>query len=74
MTDFKLSSMEVGMFFAIWPLFYIPASIAVQFIPVYAEKRAIIILSTMLSSIAFLFVGPSQLLGLPDNLLIMGVG
>ena len=29
LTEFSLTSMQIGFFFAIWPIFYIPASIAV---------------------------------------------
>ena len=33
LVDFDLNSMQIGLFFAIWPVFYIPASIAVQYVP-----------------------------------------
>ena len=29
LVDFELSSLQIGLFFAIWPVFYIPASVLV---------------------------------------------
>ena len=55
-------------------MFYIPASLLVQYLPRKVSKRVTIITSTLLTGIAFLLAGPSQLLGLPDSLALMGVG
>ena len=59
LAEFNLTQLQIGSFFAIWPVFYIPASIAVQFVPNYIEKRVTIILSAIMSGVAFIFVGPS---------------
>ena len=55
-------------------MFYIPSSILVQYVPNYIEKRVTIILSALMSCVAFIFVGPSIVLELPNSLVLMGVG
>ena len=74
LVEFNLSQLQIGFFFGIWPVFYIPASIAVQFVPSYIEKRVTIILSAIMSGVAFIFVGPSQMLDFPNTLLLMAIG
>ena len=74
LVDFDLTSMQIGLFFAIWPVFYIPASIGVQYFPKSIDKRVTIILSALMSGVAFIFVGPSVMCGLPDSLVVMGIG
>lgn len=59
LVDFDLTTMQIGFFFAIWPVFYIPSSIAVQYFSYKVDKRVTIILSAIASSIAFILVGPS---------------
>ena len=72
--EFNLSSMQIGLFFAIWPIFYIPSSIAIQYVPRWVDKRFTIILASFLTFVAFIFVGPSEIFNLPNSLLIMGIG
>ena len=72
--DFDLTSMQIGLFFAIWPVFYIPASITVQYVPRWIDKRVTIILSAFMSGIAFIFVGPSEMFNFPNTLVFMGIG
>ena len=74
LVEFNLTQLQIGYFFAIWPIFYIPASILVQFVPQYVEKQVTIILSAIMSGVAFIYVGPSQLLGFSNSLVLMGVG
>lgn len=57
--DFDLSPMQVGLFFAISPIFYIPSSILVCYLPKWIDKRFTIIMATALSGVAFVFAGPS---------------
>ena len=71
---FDLSSMQIGLFFAIFPIFYIPASVIVQFMPRRIEKRVTIIFAAFLSGVGYIFVGPSDLFNFPDSLVLMGVG
>ena len=66
--------MQIGLFFAIWPMFYIPSSIAIQYVPRWVDKRFTIILASFLTFVAFIFVGPSEIFSLPNSLLIMGIG
>ena len=74
LVEFNLNTMQIGWFFALWPIFYIPASILVQYVPNYIEKRVTIILSALMSCVAFIFVGPSMILELPNSLVLMGLG
>jgi hypothetical protein len=74
LVQFKLSAVEIGIFFAICPMFYISGSMMVQFIPKQIERRLTITIATVLSFICFLFVGPSEVLRMPDSLLIMAIG
>jgi MFS family permease len=59
LTDFNLTQMEIGMFFAICPVFYITGSLLVQLIPKQVERRLTIVVFSLLNFICFLFVGPS---------------
>lgn len=45
-----------------------------QYFPKSIDKRVTIILSALMSGVAFIFVGPSVMCGLPDSLVIMGIG
>lgn len=74
LVEFDLSSMQIGFFFAIWPVFYIPSSIGVQCLPARIDRRVIIIVSAFFTAIAFIFVGPSEVFGLPNSLVLMGIG
>ena len=74
LVEFDLSSMQIGLFFATWPGFYIPASIGVQYFPQRIDKRVTIILSAFMTTIAFVFVGPSEIFNFPNSLVLMGVG
>ena len=72
--DFNLNAIEIGIFFAIWAIFYIPSSIAVQFLPRKISKRVTIITSSALCGLGFLLFGPSRVLGMPDSLVVLGIG
>lgn len=72
--EFDLGTMQIGLFFAIWPIFYIPSSIAIQYVPGWVDKRFTIIIASFLTFVAFIFVGPSELFNLPNSLVIMGIG
>ena len=72
--DFNLTAIEIGMFFAIWAIFYIPSSILVQFLPRKISKRVTIITSSFLCGLGFLLFGPSRVLCMPDSLIILGIG
>ena len=85
LNDFSLSSLSRGLFFAVLPCFYIPASLMIQYVPSKVEKRAIIISSMAGLFVAFLFVGPSlvsalddakvmQVFGLPQTIYLMVLG
>ena len=71
---FALNQLEIGLFFTILPVFYIPTSILVQFIPRGVEKRAILIFASAFSFVVNICVGPSTLFNFPNTLVIMGIG
>ena len=62
------------MFFAVEPIFYILASISIQYFPKQIEKRLIIMVASVVSFLGFTLVGPSVVMGLPDSLLLMTFG
>ena len=66
--------MQIGLFFSIYPVIGLPVSLLVKYVPKKIERRVSLILSFVLSSFAFLCVGPSTLLKFPDSLLLMGIG
>lgn len=72
--EFNLSQSEVGLFFAILPVFYIFASVLVANIPTYVNKHATMIVGCWTMGIGCFFVGPSELFHLPQTLLVMAVG
>mmetsp|Transcript_33466 Transcript_33466/g.51393 ORF Transcript_33466/g.51393 Transcript_33466/m.51393 type:complete len:112 (+) Transcript_33466:130-465(+) len=72
--EFNLSQVEIGLFFIIMPIFYIPTSILVQKVPNGVEKRAIIIVTSFLLFFANLFVGPSEIFNFPESIWMMIVG
>ena len=47
---------------------------AVQYVPTTIENRVLIILASIFCSVAFIFVGPSQLLAFKESLFLMGLG
>jgi hypothetical protein len=65
---------QIGLFFAILPLVYTPCCLLVEMIPDTIEKRVTMITAAMLSGVSFLFVGPSQMFGFEDSLLLMAIG
>jgi len=74
LSEFSLQPVQIGLFFAIWPLVYIPASVLVQYFPSTIQKRVIIFTACTGMAFSFFFVGPSQLLHFPDSLALMGIG
>ena len=74
MKDFEMTQVEIGMFFMVMPIFYIPTSILVQSVPNGVEKRAILILAAFASFFVNLCCGPSYLFNFPDELWIMVLG
>ena len=69
-----LNTMKIGLFFAIFPVAYIPCSMLQQYVPDKIEKRVRMISASIISGIAFLCVGPSEILKFGDSLFVMGIG
>ena len=74
LTDFDLDEAQIGLFFVIMPVFYILSCVIMSNIPERVNKHAIMIIGFWLMGFGCLFVGPSKLLHLPDNLVTMGFG
>ena len=70
----NMSKMQIGVFFCIFPVFYILCSLTMNCISLKIERRVRIIIAFILNFVAFLLIGPSLLLYLPDSLLIMSFG
>ena len=69
-----LTSMQIGLFFTIFPVFHIVSCLTAQHISKKFEKRMRIIGAASLNAIAFFLIGPSLLLGMSDSLILMGIG
>lgn len=72
--EFDLSQSQIGLFFAIMPVFYVFSSIMVQFTPKWIEKRLVLIVACLLSFMTNLFTGPSQVFRISNTLTLMAVG
>lgn len=73
-SQFNLSQSQIGLFFMIMPMFYIPTSILVQKVPNSVQKKTILILASLMAFFANLFVGPSELFNMPDSIWVMVIG
>ena len=74
LTDFSLSEIQIGIFFAIWPTFFLTSSIIAKYLPSRVDKRVTLMLSAFLSGMIFFFVGPSAIVSIKESLIIMGIG
>jgi predicted MFS family arabinose efflux permease len=70
--DFDLSSIEIGVFFSLYALLYIPGGLLVQYTPARWERRSVLLTAILLAGCACLFIGPSELL--PNSLALMVIG
>ena len=66
--------MQIGLFFAIFPLSYIPCSLIQQYVPKKIDKRLRMIFASVLNAFALLCVGPSDIFYLGDSLIVMAIG
>ena len=75
LTEKKLTSMEIGFFFTIFPVFYIiSCTIIGSYLSKKIDKRVVMITATVCNSAAFTLVGPSLLLNYPDSIVLMCIG
>jgi MFS family permease len=72
--SFNVSQVNIGLFFTVMPVFYIPTSVLVQQVPNGVHKRVLLIMACLMAFFANLFVGPSELFNFPDNLWFMVIG
>ena len=75
LTEMNLTTMQIGIFFTIYPISYILyCGVVSQFISPKIDKRVIMLVASVINFIAFMLVGPSLLLNFPDSLVLMCVG
>ena len=75
LTEKNLTTMQIGLFFAIYPVAYILyCGLLSQLISRKIEKRVILILASLTNLVTFALIGPSLLLGFPDSILLMCLG
>lgn len=74
LAELSLTPIQIGIFFTIWPTFFITSSLAVQHLPTKVDKRVTLMLSAFFSALSFFFVGPSDMVNLPESVVIMGIG
>lgn len=72
--DYNLSQVQIGVFFVVLPIFYIPCSMLVQRVPNGVQKRAVMIIACVASFFGNLFVGPSLMFQFPDNIYMAAIG
>ena len=66
--EFGLTTMQIGYMFTIIPLTYIPSTMIVQYFPTWISRRFTLIWSALFLGCATFLNGPSQLLGMPNEL------
>jgi len=71
---FDLTQTEIGYFFMISAMTYIIGSLGVPFIPSRISKRSQMIFGIFALFFSMVLMGPSQILHIPENLAVMGVG
>ena len=75
LTEKNLNTMKIGLFFTIYPCFYLISSVSLgKFYSKKIEKRVIMILSLIFYSIALTLAGPSELLNYPNSIVLMCAG
>lgn len=74
LTDFDLTTVQIGIFFAIWPIFFITSTLIAKHLPSKVDRRVTLMLSALLSGMIFVFVGPSELASFEESLVLMGIG
>ena len=74
LVEHNLSTMQIGLFFSIFPLFYIINGMLMPLVPKKIDKRARMITAAVIYCIGCLCIGPSLLLEFPNSLAIMGIG
>ena len=73
--EFDLTQVQIGVFFIVMPIFYIPvSSVVVPSLPSSISKRAIMILGALASFFGNLLQGPSFMFGIPDSLTMVLLG
>ena len=72
--DFKLTQVQIGLFFMLATAAYVPGCLTASIIPKRIERRVVLILANFSVFVAFLFVGPSILFNFNDSLVLMIIG
>ena len=59
LTDFNLKPVEIGLFFSIWAMTYIPMGFAILYLPRKFSKRITMIICASMTGVSFILAGPS---------------
>ena len=74
LTDFKMTTFQVGLLFTVIPCTYIPSMLLVQYMPKWVEKRVTLICASVFLGLATFLNGPSKLLDMKDSLALIIAG
>lgn len=70
-----LSEFYIGVFFSVYPVFYMVGCLLIQFVPDQAARRLVIMMAAFFMAIANFLSGPSELLSFPgDSIAFMVFG
>ena len=72
--DFSLSQFQIGIFFTIMPITYIPTCVLIQKVPSGVDKRALMIMASFILFSINLILGPSKIFEFPDSLWFVTCG
>ena len=74
MIDFSLTSVQTGALLSIIPSIYIFIALVVPQIPERIENRVILLTACLFMGIFTFLIGPSQILALPETLVLTIIG
>jgi hypothetical protein len=72
--DFNLTTIQIGIIFAIMPFFYTLVCVLYSYVPQCIEKRLLMMMTALLSFPTNLLTGPSDLFYFPNSLSLMVLG
>ena len=59
LTEFNLSQLSIGLFYAIFPVVYVISGLTIQYFPKWIDRRVFLISALAINTVAFLLNGPS---------------
>ena len=74
LNDKGFTTMQIGLFFTIFPANYMLSSFMIQYIPTQIVLRLRLMFGAVINCIGFLMVGPSTIFHFPDSIILMAMG